>query len=784
MRRCLLVALCACGLARADEPVWPGFRGEGARGLADTDVFTRLGEDDLHLDLQWTAPVGSGYSGIAVGRGLAVTLGQDGARDVAVAFDIVAGGERWRQDVGPTYRGHDGSFDGPLATPVIAGDVLFTLGPHGHLTARSLDTGAVRWQTDLVAEHGVRKPDYGFASSPVLVEGVLVVQPGPGDALVAGYDPNTGERLWAAGADRTEYQSPAVMDGLIVAAGVSRLISVDPRDGSVLWTYVHDGEGAHGAFSIVPVPLDSGRVLICHQQDAAVAVKGGRTPAAVWETQSLRKSYSVPVQAGGHLFGYSGFLLTCLDPDSGEERWRSRAPGDGFLIGADGHLILVTKRGRLHVARVSDEVYRERASLQVLEPPVWTLPSLAGDRIFLRGMHEIACVAVTAGTGPDARDELPDGEDTSPFARFLAEVATAERKREAVDRFLEDQDMLPVLEGSQTVHFLYRGEAQDMAIEGDMLGARQQVPMIRVPDTDLFYYTTRLESDARVNYLFVRDFVDILDPANPRTTSTTLFGPEMEVTLGHSDMPMSWVSMPEWTPPGYRDNPPGRVGRLVSRTVPSARIGGDVRIDVYLPPGYDPGETYPSLYVHCRGPALERGDWIRALDTGIGRDVEPLVVVFIEQPEPAPDHETYAAMVVEDLIPWTTFAYRLDPTAARRGFAGMGLYSYLSAYTALRYPGTVQRLGLQSLYMLDAMESRLTALLSNSHPGMTVYQEWGRYDLRSPDEAWDMRLVNQRMHDRFRDAGFSLHGGLVSDGAGWSSWRNRTGVLLRSLFPR
>ena len=189
------------------------------------------------------------------------------------------------------------------------------------------------------------------------------------------------------------------------------------------------------------------------------------------------------------------------------------------------------------------------------------------------------------------------------------------------------------------------------------------------------------------------------------------------------------------------------------------------------------------LYVHCRGPALEHGQWVRSLDNLVGKAVEPLVVVFIDQEGMTTDHDTYAAMVVEELIPWAESAYRLDASADRRGHVGMGAWSYLAAYTALRYPGTVAKLGIPSIYALDLMEQRLEALLSQNLPPMEVYMEWGLYDLRSPDEAWDMRRVNRRMRDRFAQKGFTVLGGQVSDGAGWSSWKNRTDVLLKSLFP-
>ena len=73
--------------------------------------------------------------------------------------------------------------------------------------------------------------------------------------------------------------------------------------------------------------------------------------------------------------------------------------------------------------------------------------------------------------------------------------------------------------------------------------------MARVEGTDLFYYSTVLEPEARVNYLFIRDYEEITDRRNARSTTTGIYGSDMEFTESDDDpMPMSWVAMPRWRP--------------------------------------------------------------------------------------------------------------------------------------------------------------------------------------------------------------------------------------------
>jgi len=114
----ILVALLAVAPAHADGS-WTSFR--GSRGTGESLEELPPGDGPLSLELAWKRSLGSGYSGISVADGKLVTAFTDGERDLVVALDDDSGEELWRYDLAPIYRGHDGSHDGPIATPAIAG---------------------------------------------------------------------------------------------------------------------------------------------------------------------------------------------------------------------------------------------------------------------------------------------------------------------------------------------------------------------------------------------------------------------------------------------------------------------------------------------------------------------------------------------------------------------------------------------------------------------------------------------------------------------------------------
>jgi len=205
LRALVVLALASCCLS-AFAGEWPRYRGPRGDGISTEDLFRGTGP--FQLSVGWKSPTGSGYSGIAVAGGHVITMFSAGESDVMAAFDPMTGTERWRFEIGPTYAGHDGSHTGPLATPVIGGEQVFGLGATGRLFSLKLDSGELLWSIDLVAERKAQAPYYGFSTSPLLQDGVLIVEMGGEENFVSGFDPASGELRWTQGVDAVMHQSP------------------------------------------------------------------------------------------------------------------------------------------------------------------------------------------------------------------------------------------------------------------------------------------------------------------------------------------------------------------------------------------------------------------------------------------------------------------------------------------------------------------------------------------------------------------------------------------------
>lgn len=773
---------------------WPGLRGPNYDGAVRDAQWITGG--DASLEVGWKVALGSGYSAVAVADGKVVTMFVDGEHDVMGAFDPSSGEELWRYAFGETYPGHDGSHDGPIATPLIANGHVYGVGPWGHVFAVDGSNGEVKWKTHLVDDHGATKPHYGFSSSPVLVDGVLVLPINGGEGkAIAGFDPATGEVEWTLGDDQIEYQSPIVttIDGKtrVIATGNTKMFGIDAAEGEIAWSYEHGGSGgAIGTGSVIPVPAGDGRFLVTNKSDASTMLRVKPNADDVveveelWSTNVFRGTYVTPVYHDGHVYGITGRVLTCVEAETGEIKWRSREPGDGFPTLVGDKLVIMTKPGSLHVAEASPEGYTEVAKVELFDEHSWSEIAFAGGHVFARSMENLARVDLVGGgaaVAPAAAIAMPAVHGSSGFTSFLQEVSAAsgDTKGALIDAYLDGR-RFPVIEEPDLVHFVYRGEATDVGIVGDMIGFRREDPMTRLDGTDLFYYSTRIEPNAAMTYGFLPDFGDaVADPLNDRV-GRGLFGE------------VSWFAMPAWSAPDFVDEADAsHQGRIETFEWESAvKEGAARKAEVYLPAGYDGSDArYPVVYFHEGNNALEAGAMKNALDNLIGSRVAPLIAVFVLPPEENPradlgQIDSYMTMLVDELVPAIDDKYRTNASAGARAMFGVGNGAAGALYGAFKHPDRFGRVAAQSpIWFLRGEKTIQEWVSSADEQPVAVYLEWARYDLRSPHEAWDMRDNSREFQDLLRERGFRPMGGEVAQGFGWDCWRERTDDVLSALFP-
>jgi enterochelin esterase-like enzyme/outer membrane protein assembly factor BamB len=765
------------------ENDWPQWRGQKHNAVATvSDVFKF--DEGYGLKPAWQKPLGSGYSSISVADNRVVTMYSDSTFDYMIAFDAHRGDELWRYRFDSTYVGHDGSHNGPISSPLISGDNVYGLGARGHFFALDVATGKEVWTHHLIEDSLGQKPWYGFSTSPTIEGDVVILETGGKGKTISGFDKNTSEVLWSTGNDTISYESPMTIDlagrRQLICLGDKYLFGLEPGSDKVLWEYRHGG----GWINSTLVQVADNRLFLHNKWDETVLLEvkpeaDTYTVEEVWKSKGIKSTYSPPVFYNGHLYGYNRRFLTCVDAESGETIWKSRQPGDGFLIVVDGHLVIVTKKGSFHVAKASPNGYEELANLRLFDQVSWTPPSFANGSIYARSLEEIARIDIvkTASSFLTAEETVAPN---SKFAQFVRKVEKAEDKAALVDQFMASQTSFPVVEGSDLVHFIYRGEAEDMGITGDMMGDRREDPMRRVKGTDLFYYSTYLEPDAKIAYRFKR---------NLEETLTDTLNSEKTPSIGGEK---SLVAMPGWQAPKHLQDPLGSRGTIDTVRFESKIIESDRKLDIYLPAGYDDSAArYPVAYVHWGNLAQSWGKTQNTLDNSIGSSVAPVIVVFISQLQEKRGQEytgglkdQYSQMLAEELIPFIDENYRTVASPEARANIGAWTAGYIAFYSTLKHPGLFGKVSGQTPFLLEFAANQLTPFIKTAaEQPLDVYVDWTKYDNRCTYEGWDFGRFSREFSQLLRERGYKPAGGEANEGFGWAFFRNRTDRIFEHFFP-
>jgi outer membrane protein assembly factor BamB len=742
------------------------------------------------LERVWSRPLGSAYSGILVDDGWLATTFSDGASDYLIALDASTGAEHWRYRISDTYKGHDGSDDGPLATPTIDGGVVYGLGARGRLFAVSLEDGKERWRRDLVADFGAVKPPYGFTTTPTLIGDLLVVETGGDDGRsISAFDRETGELRWSTGDDPVRYQSPMVFDlggeTSLVAVTDRSLLGLALETGEVLWKHQHTEGDGRGFSSAQPVPVGEGGILLADGSESALFQVSknaeGYTVEEAWRSRALRtnRTFAVPVPYEGYVYGFSGNFLTCVDAATGEMVWKSRPPGGGNLLLIDGHLVILIRSGEIVVAEATPEEYREVSRLQALDRGYFTRPSFAGGKIYVRNLADIAAIGVTEASSAEAVGAdraAADWDLRGDFGIFIEKLAVAEKKSEMVESFLAEHPTLPILEGN-LVHFVYHGEVDDLAISGNFIREGGEHAMHRVEGTDFYFRSYELPEKSIFSYQFSVFEESMTDPANPRKT-------------GGEDNEQSVLATAGWQAPFHLREPEGKRGSIEKLQWKSAQLGNEREVQIYLPPSYGEGEgRYPLLMVNDGEQALSIGEMDKSLDNLIGKTVAPVIVAFVPPVHPGEfggsNTDEYARAQVEELIPLLDKTFRTDAHRESRAVMGQGYWGgsgFTAMYLALLHPETLSQAAAQS-YQHGALEEDLIAAASSDKHDLGLVFHWSSYDSFDPYFDFDARRDAKSVVAALEANGYNPKILESNDGVGWGMWQGRTAEILEALFP-
>ena len=382
--------------ADEDDAGWPGFRGH------NRDSIVR----DVRIDPDWSQkppvqlwrrPIGPGWSSFAVQGDVIYTQEQRGDDEMVSAYDLNTGDPAWRHTDAARFWESNGG-PGPRATPTLHDGRVYTMGATGILNALDARTGSLIWSRTATSDTGAKVPDWGIASSPVIVGDQVVVATA---GMLAAYDLATGDPRWIGPKGGWGYSSPhlVTIDGTpqVVLVNGAGVVSVAPSEGTPLWAHEwgNDGIVQPGVIAGGDFLIGSGSGLAANLGMRRVAVTRDGEGWGVkerWTTTALKPYFNDFVVHEGHVFGFDASILACVDLENGTRKWKGGRYGHGqMLLLADQDLLLVlSEDGELALVSATPDGFREVARFRALEGKTWNHPVLAGDILLVRNGEEMA----------------------------------------------------------------------------------------------------------------------------------------------------------------------------------------------------------------------------------------------------------------------------------------------------------------------------------------------------------------------------------------------------------
>jgi outer membrane protein assembly factor BamB len=404
------VLLCG-GALRADD--WPAFRGPAGNGISSESKAPTTWAPDKNIKWKVALPQkGNGSPIVSNGRVfIAGSEDKEGKLRALYCFDRKDGKQLWVKTVnfGKVLETHQTNTHSP-STPASDGKSVVVW--HGSAGLHCYDfEGKPLWSRDL----GEFEHLWGEGTSPVIHDGKVFLNTGPSKkkVFVAAFKLASGETIWEkeepfkGDGEKNEndkymgsWSTPLVFKDQVICAMPTRVVAYAPGDGKLLWSCegLRFGNGDLAYSS--PVVVGETCVVFGGFNGVGLGVKlggSGDVTAShrLWRLdKKVAQSIGSGVVVGDHVYLPFENAIDCIDPKTGNQVWRQRAPGALWssltLIGDKAYV--TDQKGKTTVFKPTPEKFELVASNDLGEGSNST-PAISNGEIFIRTFKSLYCIA-------------------------------------------------------------------------------------------------------------------------------------------------------------------------------------------------------------------------------------------------------------------------------------------------------------------------------------------------------------------------------------------------------
>jgi outer membrane protein assembly factor BamB len=396
-----LVIVLAPTASRADD--WPQFLGPTRNGVsAEKGLAASWPRDGPPI--LWQRDVGEGFSGPVVAGDHLIAFHRVGDQEVVECLHAATGKPLWKFAYATGYVDALGKGDGPRSTPMIIGSRVVTLGAEGMLTCLDLEKGTQEWSRSLHKSYKVPPSYFGVGTSPIVADGMVLVNVGAKGAGVVAFRLEDGTEVWKATDDGPSYSSPVV-----TSVGKQHLAVFFTRYGANVLDvktgalrYSQKWRARYDASVNAATPLVIGDRLFfstCYETGALLLkLKADGSAEEAWQGEDVMDNhYNTAIFHDGHLYGIHGRQektpdFRCVDLATKKVAWEKKRYGCATMVLADGRLIVLTEAGDLVLVEATAQAYRELARARVFDAgPCRAQIALANGKLYARDQKKLVC---------------------------------------------------------------------------------------------------------------------------------------------------------------------------------------------------------------------------------------------------------------------------------------------------------------------------------------------------------------------------------------------------------
>ncbi len=376
------------------------FRGPDRDGNFPAKNLLKQWPEDGPKQLLKVDSLGKGHSSVIYSNEVMYITGMMDTLDYMSAVDM-KGSILWQTSYGTAWRK---SYPDTRSTPTLFDNKLYVVSGVGELVCLDAKSGKIIWYVNVDKDFGGEWSRFGVSESPLIINDLVICSPGGEKTSIVAFNAKTGELAWqskSVGGNRI-YASPTIYKvkkkKYILALTNQNLICLNPKDGSIKWTFENDTASTGfkaGPFTNTPIYVGN-EIFMSHGYDypAMMIEVSKKNDAATlkWTDTIFDNHHHGYVLKDGYIYGTNWKNnrignWVCMEWATGKIMYNEKWGTKGTIIAADDMFyIYEEKSGKIGLLQPNPEKFDLKSSFKITEGngPHWSHLSIYDGKLFVR----------------------------------------------------------------------------------------------------------------------------------------------------------------------------------------------------------------------------------------------------------------------------------------------------------------------------------------------------------------------------------------------------------------